>query len=589
MTHHSVRPWNSSKRSSACGGCADRPGAESGARRWIRTALIGGRVIAASLVALALVVPVAGAVAEPAVSAGESIYLRGVLRSGAPLRGKRETAGIDAIGAQAACVNCHQRSGLGSAEGSTTIPPITGEYLFAPRAHDASEAVLPYVESMHGNRDPYDETTLARAIREGLDSQGRPLSVLMPRFALDGADMAALIEYLKKLSVHRVAGVSDTMLHFATIFTPDADRVKRGGVLDVLEHYVAEKNSFPFRPSPPMRTSSKTAYSKSMYMAHRHWQLHVWDLTGPAGTWAAQLDKHMTEEPVYAVLSGLGGDNWAPVHEFCERHEVPCLFPNVEVPVVADRDFYPLYLSKGVLLEAELIATTLIGKAGQPPAGSVLQIYRAGDSGEPAAAALAARLEAHHIQVRNEALPAGTRGLAKAVDAARDAAVLVLWLRPADIEALGQAPPGRAKVYMSGIMGGLENSPLPSDWRAHTLMAYPFDLPDKRGVRLDYPLGWFKFRHIPVVAQQVQADTYLACSLLADALNNHMADVVARPYLIEQMQDTIERRIITGYYPHLALATNQRFASKGGYIAHFADARGTRLAADSNWIVPGAE
>jgi hypothetical protein len=588
MTHHLVRPWNRSARDGACS-CAVQPGAGSSARRWIRAALIGRRVVAASLVALALVMPAASAVADPAVNVGESIYLRGVLRSGAPLRGRRETAGIDAIGAQAACVNCHQRSGLGSAEGSTTIPPITSEYLFAPHGHDATEAVLPYVESMHGNRDPYDEATLARAIREGLDSQGRPLSVLMPRFALDDADMAALIEYLKKLSVHRVAGVTDTTLHFATVFTPDADRVKRGGVLDVLEHYVAEKNSFPFRPSPPMRTSSKTAYSKSMYMAHRHWQLHVWDLTGPAGTWAAQLDKRMTEEPVYAVLSGLGGENWAPIHEFCERHEVPCLFPNVEVPVVADRDFYPLYLSKGVLLEADLIATTLIGKAGQPPAGSVLQIYRAGDSGEPAAAALAARLEAHHIQVRNEALPAGARGLAKAVDAARDAAVLVLWLRPADIETLGQAPPGRAKVYMSGIMGGLEDSPLPSEWRAHTSMAYPFDLPDKRGVRLDYPLGWFKFRHIPVVAQQVQADTYLACSLLADALNNHMADVVARPYLIEQMQDTIERRIITGYYPHLALATNQRFASKGGYIAHFAEARGTRLAADSGWIVPGAE
>jgi hypothetical protein len=545
----------------------------------------GWRIAAAALVALAVVTPVERAAAGPAVSVGESIYLRGVQGSGAPLEGKREAGGVDAQGARAACVNCHQRSGLGSKEGSTTMPPITGEYLFWSPGHDA-EAGLPYVESMHGNRAPYSDATLARAIREGLDSQGRPLSYLMPRFALDDVDMAALIEYLKKLTVHRVAGVTDTVLHFATIFTPDADRVKRGGVLDVLEHYVAEKNSFPFRPSPPMRTSGKTAYSKSMYLAHRHWQLHVWDLTGPAATWAAQLEKHLAEEPVYAVLSGLGGSNWAPVHEFCERNAVPCLFPNVEVPVVADGDFYPLYFSKGVLLEAELIATRLLGPAGQPPAGTVLQIYRAGDSGERAAEALAARLKAQRIPVRNEALPAGGRGVAKAVAGAGDAAVLVLWLRSADIAALGPAPPGRVTVYMSGLMGGLEDSPLPAGWRTRTLMAYPFDLPDKRGVRLDYPLGWFKFRHIPVVAQQVQADTYLTCSLIADALNNHMADVVVRPYLVEQLQGMIERRIMTGYYPRLTLAANQRFASKGGYIVHFSAPQGTHLIADGGWVVP---
>ena len=126
---------------------------------------------------------------------------------------------------------------------------------------------------------------------------------------------------------------------------------------------------------------------------------------------------------------------------------------------------------------------------------------------------------------------------------------------------------------------------LPAGWREHTLLAYPFDIPDKRGVRLDYPLGWFSFRHIPVVAQQVQADTYLACSLLAEVLN-HMADNFVRPYLIEQLQMRLEHRLMTGYYPHLTLATNQRFASKGGYIAHFDGARGTHLIADGDWVVP---
>ena len=541
---------------------------------------------------LAGLAPPCPAAAAPGDIVGQSIYLRGVLGSGAPLEGTREVGGVVTTGADAACVNCHQRSGLGSVEGRLSIPPITGEYLFHSHAHDASEPVLPYVEGLRGNRDPYTDATLARAIREGLDSQGRPLSYLMPRFALGDEEMAALIDYLKRLSVRQVPGVTDTVLHFATIVTPDADPLKRRGMLDVLEHFFVQKNLFPLKPSPRMLTSGKTQYSKSMYMANRHWQLHVWELTGPAASWRAQLDKHLAAEPVYAVLSGLAGSNWAPVHEFCEQNAIPCLLPNVEVPVVAERDFYPMYFSKGVLLEAQLIARTILGKDNHPAAGAVEQVYRAGDSGQPAAEALAAQLKGHGVTVHSTVLATGAQGH-RVTAALRTAALrkdargqaLVLWLRPADIAALGDVPASAATVYVSGLLGGLEKSPLPASWREHTHMTYPFDLPDRRGVRLNYPLGWFSFRHIPLVAEQVQTDTYLACSLVADVLNR-MADNFARPSLIEHLQALLEHRLITGYYPHLTLASNQRFASKGGYVVHFRDPGGTALVAEGDWIVP---
>jgi len=545
------------------------------------------RLAAAGLLILALGAPTLAHTAAPAHDgAGESIYLHGVVGSGAPLRGTREADGITTQGAEAACVNCHQRSGLGSKEGNLFIPPITGDYLFQPRDRRAGDPILPYVESMH-NRGPYTDVTLARAIREGLDSDGRSLSTLMPRFALDESDMAALAQYLKRLGVRRSPGVTDGVLHFATIFTPDADPVKRGGVLDVLTHYVTEKNSFPFGPSPRMVTSGKTAYSKSMYMANLRWQLHVWQLTGPAPTWRAQLEQHLRDEPVFAVLSGLGGSNWAPVHQFCEQNALPCLFPNVEVPVEADGDFYSLYFSKGVLLEAELIGTQVLGLEKDSPGLVVEQIYRSGDSGEPAARALAAELKTHGVTVHNHALAAGAAGhaLGAALHAQGKARVLVLWLRAADVAALGSPPAARTRVYMSGLMGGLEDSPLPASWRERTSLAYPFDLPDRRGVRLDYPLGWFSFRHIPIVALQVQADTYLACSLVSE-VTKQLADSYVRPYVIEQLQGMLEHRLVTGYYPHLALAYHQRFASKGGYIAHFSAAAGTHLIADGDWIVP---
>jgi hypothetical protein len=516
-----------------------------------------------------------------AAPAGESIYRQGILGSGQPLSARREpdlsTSGVDA-----ACTNCHRRSGLGEIEGRITIPPIAGPYLFHPRAKDRDDLDLPFVEGMRADRDPYTDATLARAIREGIGVEGRPLNYLMPHYVLDDSDMATLIAYLKGLMPSKVPGVTDSVLNFATIITPDADPAKRRGMLDVIDQFFADKNTFVRAASPRMRSSHRM-----MFKANRRWQLHVWELTGPPESWQMQLRKDLDKEPVFAAISGLGGKTWAPIHQFCEQAALPCLFPNVDLPVVAEHDFYSLYFSKGVLLEAGLLAHQL--KDAKDAAGTrrVVQVFRADDIGEPAAKSLSEAAAGIGLQFVDRRLSKtnGGRQLAAALQDVGPRDALVLWLRPADIALASHVSIRASNILVSGLMGGLGGTPVSGPWRAVTHMAYPFDLPEKRRIRMDYPLGWFAIRHIPVVAEQVQADTYLACTLVSETLN-HMADSFMRDYLVERVEAMLERRIITGYYPRLALAPNERFASKGGYIVHFAQPSGAQVSADTEWFVP---
>ena len=65
-----------------------------------------------------------------------------------------------------------------------------------------------------------------------------------------------------------------------------------------------------------------------------------------------------------------------------------------------------------------------------------------------------------------------------------------------------------------------------------------------------------------------------------------MVDTFVRDYLVERIEDMLDRRILTGYYPRLTLASGQRFASKGGYIVRFAEPESMRLVADGDWVVP---
>lgn len=509
---------------------------------------------------------------------GEAIYRNGTLSSGAPLQALRE-GGLHMEGPAVACVNCHRRSGLGARSGFTTVPPIAGTYLFHPSTLSGERPGMPYVESMRSDRAAYTDVTLARAIRGGIDAQGQRLGYLMPRFALNDDDMAALLRYLKRLDPRPAPGVTDTVLHFATITTPDADPAKRRATLDVLRRYFADKDAFPTSAAPPHLSMSSDAPAS----ASRRWQLHVWELSGAASTWEAQLARHLAAEPVFAVISGLGGRNWAPVRAFCERARLPCLFPNVEVPDAHNDDFYSIYFSNGVLLEAGLIASAIARGGHDVAPQTVHEVYRVGDSGEAGAQALATALRARGFDVSRHALMPADRAV-KALNGISKNDALVLWLRPADIATLGQAAPTRM-VYMSGMMGGLDHAPLPGGWRAVTHIAYPFDMPDRVRRRVDYMLDWAATRHVPIVDQQVQADTFLACVLLEEALG-HVTGTYVRDYLVERIEDTLEQRVITGYYPRLTLAPGQRLASKGGYMVHFADTSGTRIVADGAWTVP---
>ena len=134
-------------------------------------------------------------------------------------------------------------------------------------------------------------------------------------------------------------------------------------------------------------------------------------------------------------------------------------------------------------------------------------------------------------------------------------------------------------------MGGLENMPLAAVWRGAALMAYPYELPDVRRTFLGYALGWFHLWRVPVVDERVQVDTFIACSILTQALASMIGEY-DRDYLIERLEAILSSRLVNGYFSRLSLGPGQRFASKGGYMVRFVEPGGTAIAADGDWIVP---
>lgn len=549
-----------------------------------------------ALASFVLACMVGPAGADTAGTSGERIYLDGVLPSGEPLHGVRQDQG-EVRGAVGACVNCHRRSGLGTVEGLSLIPPITAKYLRRSTATNAHDLEMAHVEGYQQHRVPYTDATLAMALRTGLASDGRTLSVLMPRYDLDETSMGELLSYLGQLGGGAVPGVSETTLQFATVITPDADPVEREAMLSVMQRFFDNQRDVIAAETRPMKASREIRYRVT-----RQWRLHVWELHGAPDTWETQLRDYMAVEPVFAVVSGLGRSTWEPVHRFCESQHVPCLFPNIDNPTVDVRDFYSVYFSRGVLLEADLLADWLAGpQASTTRVRRLIQVYRRGDAGVAGAAALRAATLGMHWDVLDRPLApsAGKKELAAAVSNLGPDDVLMLWLRAGDVKSLPSTAPS-ANILLSGLMGGLEAAPLPDAWRRHVHMSYPVDLPERRLARMNFPYGWFKVQHLPLPAERVQIDTYLACVITSETVG-HLFDSFVPEFLIERMEMMVSRRLANAYFPRLGLGPGQRFGSKGGFVVHFdensaavampatADAQtphGIRVIADSDWMSP---
>jgi hypothetical protein len=504
---------------------------------------------------------------------GERIYREGVLPSGAPLRAHHEGGG-DVAGALAACAQCHRRSGMGSFEGNRVIPPVAGRFLFQPRAHRAADLDehhsrgpdFAHAAGRDRPRPPYTRETLVRALRDGIDAAGRPLDLLMPRFALDDADAEILADYLTQLSDRWSPGVSADEIHLATVIAPGVDPRRRQALLDVLGAWISVRNA-----STRLGALRDRAYPGSVQAAHRVWRLDVWDLAGPPETWMAQLEDFAGHDPPFALLSGLGDGEWAPVHGFCETHGVPCWFPTVDLPVAAADDFYSVYFNGGVELEARLIAQHLTTRR-------VLQVRGTDRAAAGGAAALAhalgagARVEERVLATRE------TAALVGAIDDVGPDDALVLWLRPRDLARLADITPPRGAVYVSATLGGTE---LPPAWRAQARLADPFELPELRRAGLARFHAWLQMRGLPLVDERVQSDAYLACTLLAEKLDD-MLETITRDHLLERAEAFIGAR--PGIYHRLSLGPSQRIASKGGYITRFSP--DGMLIADGGWRVP---
>jgi hypothetical protein len=454
-------------------------------------------------------VTIAGFSEEEALKLGERIYREGILPSGRPMKAI-VMGDIPVDGRMFTCDDCHQRSGLGSVEGTVITWPTNGKELFIPRRRtgawkppekeeekQSGRRALPPYWQVEDERPPYTDETLAKVLMSGVDPAGRKLDPVMPRYLLRKKDMAILIHYLKNLSLEFSPGVDDTTIQFATVVTEEVPPEERTTMVSVLQAHIDARNSQSRHQE--RRAKSGPFYKTEMHQAYRRLSLTVWELKGSQDTWRSQLELYYQKEPVFGLLGGITTGSWKPIHEFCERHRIPCLFPLTDIPVVPDSDWYTLYLSKGLYQEGEAAARYLHAskKIGQEV--RVVQVLRKNQK----EAALAQGFEKTWVNYKRpspESLVLAPEGelsdqFWKNVTGSQKETVLLLWLGTKDITTIQclASSSNRSKIiFLSSTLLGADLSVVPDVVRNITYVTYPYSLPQENEKRLTVLKRWLQ-------------------------------------------------------------------------------------------------
>jgi cytochrome c553 len=560
-----------------------------------RWAVIGRLRAAALAVLLAAAPAFMGAGQAGDAEAGKRLYWEGIGADGAPIRGVTQ-GDVEVTGAQFSCVSCHRPSGFGTSEGGNYMPPIIGEVLFNAKTPDRNRNFKELYQEVQPPgfwarvrqprmRPAYDEAALARALREGVDPGGHEFDPIMPRYDLSDADVANLAAFLRTLSEEISPGVEGRDIHFATIIGPDADPDAADAMLRTMELFFDWMNKDT--EGDTQNPTFSPNYRSNFISAYRYWQLHVWRLEGPPGTWRAQLEAHYAAQPVFATVSGLVAGPWDEIGAFCDARRLPCIFPNTELPTPGEGRYgYSVFFNRGLALEAEALALHL-GDRDSAPA-RVVQLHGTGPAGTRPAQAFAAALARVLPDVTVETVTyEDAAELRAALAAAGDADVLALW--PQDIDgvlaALAGAAPGASLIYLPSAAKDRALETLPPELMARTRLVWPYDKPGSYHPRKFRVRGWMHSRRLEVSHPRIQLQTYYALTMAQFSLL-HMIDDFYRDYMLEIIEHQAENELNPGTHPELALGPGQRFASKGAFIAALApDTRlGYRVVSD--WIVP---
>lgn len=294
------------------------------------------------LIAGLLAVPLPLSAADPLSASearGKHIYTKGESPASRIITAALSTSEAPASASILPCIQCHGLDGRGI---GIISPDINWDVLVDPDGHE-------HLQRAHG---AYDEASLARAIREGLDPADNKFEPTMPKYTMADRDMNDLIAYLKVIDAELDPGLSASTVRIGTVL-PTAGPLGAAGTAmrDVIEAY------FEF-------------VNVTGGVHGRDLELVVGEYGGQDTPSFWQAQDLVRKEPLFAMISsympGYEGEFSALVNE----RQIPHIGPNTFTGT-GSAVRYEFFLQAGLVEQAQVLVRGVFDQAlraqAEPP------------------------------------------------------------------------------------------------------------------------------------------------------------------------------------------------------------------------------
>jgi ABC-type branched-subunit amino acid transport system substrate-binding protein len=510
------------------------------------------------LISVVLLSSSAFAQLTPTERRGKQIFLRGTSPSGREIVGR--IGEIDVPAAAATCSGCHGMRAEGKTEGGITAGSLTWANLIKPYGHAHTTG------RQHG---PFNESSFIRAVVNGIDSNGNPLLVAMPRYQLSPEDMADLIAYLKRIDADLDPGLTDATVNIGLVVPSQGAFADVGAAMkDVFSAYFDNVNS------------RGGIFSRKI-------EMRIAD-AGTGGVATATIAQgFISKQQIFAFVGGLSAGADAQIAALARNEEIPfigptTLLPHAETPV----NRYLFYLLPGV---AEQAVSLVNFAAARPELRKDRAAVVYADNSLAGVAATATEGQMKKIGWTADAKQSYTSGSFDPRRVVNDlkskgAAVLFFFGGGKEQSALlseAAAAGWTPSFFFLGVMSGKELQPdLIAMYKDKIFIAFPTVPADVSSEGMaEFRALHEKYKFAPRhTAAQLSA--FAAAKVFVEALTRAGKDL-SRERLVTALEGLYEFE--TGTTPRITFGPNRRVGAAGAHVVSI-DRAEKEFATASGWI-----
>ena len=501
------------------------------------------------LLSLLLAVPASGAEdLSEAEARGKHIYTKGESTSGRVISAEVKLSAAPASASILPCLQCHGERGEGI---GALSPAIDWRVLVDPAAHE-------HPERRHGI---FDERSVARAIRNGVDPAGNGLEPTMPRYRIADEDMADLIAYLKRIGTELDPGISARSIRIGTVLPTAGPLAGIGSAIrQVIEAQFADINA-----------------AGGIHGRRLELVVGGYGADDTPAFWAAQ--DLVAREPVFALLSSFLPGFEPETAELVTDKQLPHVGPFTLL--TNDSGRYEFFTQASIVEQTNVLVESTMADGRLPSVAIVYPLVKGFEAMADAARdRVSARGSVRNIPYELNAFDAA--GIAAGLAATETEAVVFLGSGPEFVEfaRIAEQRSFRPALLAPARFAERVVFELPRSFDGRVYLSYPALPSDhsESGV-IDFEL--LHHRHdIDYSNSLAQVAAFTATRVLVDALQ-HAGSSPSRAALVSALEAM--RNFSPGLTPAVSFGPGQRIGARGAHVLRVDLAEG-RLDAEQRWI-----